>query len=170
VTPIAVAINTPGTPIPLPVDSGAAGIAINKSSPTQDPDGILCSVDAPTSGECAPVWDAPDYYWLHTPRTPASRKPSRSTEHQQSGGNRGTLWPSRSCNRARRAGVPPMSPSWPRTFRSAWHTLTRWLWACAQSGSGGGGPPELLPVAEGSAAVARAERGTPEDSWRAHRQ
>jgi hypothetical protein len=35
----------------------------------------------------------------------------------------GFVWSSRSAKRVRRAGVPPLSPSWPRTFRSAWRTL-----------------------------------------------
>ncbi len=35
----------------------------------------------------------------------------------------GVVWPSRSAKREHRAAVPPMSPSWLRTFRSAWRTL-----------------------------------------------
>lgn len=41
VTPINLVTNTPGTPIPLRAGSGTAEIVINKSSPTQDPDGYL---------------------------------------------------------------------------------------------------------------------------------
>jgi hypothetical protein len=38
----------------------------------------------------------------------------------------GFVWSSRSAKRVRRAGVPPLSPSWPRPFRSAWRILVGW--------------------------------------------
>jgi hypothetical protein len=88
VTPIAVDTYTLGTPVPLPAGSGTAGIAVDKSSPTQDPGGLPARWTRRYRANAflyrrirlLSVTHAPD---------PGVKKALPSTERQPSGGNRG---------------------------------------------------------------------------------
>ncbi len=88
VTAIAVDTYTLGTPVPLSAGSGTAGIAVDKSSSTQDPGGLPARwtrryrANAFLYGRIRllSVTHAPD---------PGVKKALPSTERQPSGGSRG---------------------------------------------------------------------------------